>query len=129
MNICSRKILILPLFITLISGCYYDNEESLRGQTDGTCDTVNVTYSKSVQPIIQTWCLACHSNVQIAEGAGGGNRLEGYTNLRILALNGRLLGAIEHLPGYSPMPKYGNKLSDCDISIIRIWIEKGALNN
>ena len=121
------KILFLPVFLILVSGCFYEHETLDKPGT--TCDTLNVTYSKSVQPIIQTWCLGCHSNQQVSEGAGGGNHLEGYANLRVFALNGRLVGAVEHLPGYSPMPKYGNKLNDCDVSTIRIWVQKGALNN
>lgn len=123
------KILIFSLILLLFSTCYYENEESVYGKPDTLCDTINVTYSKSVQPIISTWCLGCHSNAMVAGGSGGGNRLEGYSNLRIFALNGRLLGAIEHKPGYSPMPKQGNKLSNCDIAVIRDWVEKGALNN
>ena len=123
------KILLLPLFIILVSGCYYDNEESLYGKPSSVCYTTNVTYSGSVQPIIQTWCLACHSNQQVAGGAGGGNHLEGYANLRVFALNRRLLGAVEHLPGFSPMPKYGNKLDSCDIAKIKIWVTEGSQNN
>jgi mono/diheme cytochrome c family protein len=123
------KILIVPVILFLFSACYYENEESVYGKPDGSCDSTNVTYSKSVQPIIQTWCLGCHSDAQVAGGSGGGNHLEGYSNLRVYALNGRLLGAVEHRPGYSPMPKYGNKLSDCDIAIIKNWVVKGAFNN
>jgi len=123
------KFLIFPVFIILFYGCYYDNEESAYGRPASACDTTHVTYSISVQPIIMTWCLACHSNQQVSEGAGGGNHLEGYSNLRVFALNGRLLGAVEHLPGYSPMPKYGNKLDSCDVAKIRIWVTNGAPNN
>jgi mono/diheme cytochrome c family protein len=124
-----KMVIPLSLCILLFWRCNYDNEESLYGKPSSVCDTTNVTYSKSVQPIIQTWCLACHSNQQVAQGAGGGNHLEGYSNLRIFALNGRLLGAVEHLPGYSPMPKYSNKLNSCDLAKIRIWVNKGAPNN
>jgi len=49
--------------------------------------------------------------------------------LRILALNGTLAGAIEHTPGFTPMPQFGDKLSDCNIAIIKAWINNGALNN
>jgi mono/diheme cytochrome c family protein len=123
------KYLVLSILIFLFFSCYYDNEESVYGKPDSSCDTINVTYSGKIQPLVQTWCLGCHSDVQVSQGAGGGNRLEGYNNLRVFALNGRLLGAVEHRPGFSPMPKYGNKLSNCDISIIRIWVKAGAVNN
>lgn len=54
--------------------------------------------------------------------------LEGHTNLQKVAVNGRLYAAISHT-GPSPMPKGGNKLSDCDIQLIKSWIDNGILNN
>jgi len=43
--------------------------------------------------------------------------------------NGKLLGAVTHASGYSPMPKNQAQLSDCNIQKITNWINKGALNN
>jgi len=42
---------------------------------------------------------------------------------------GNLFGAITHNPSRSPMPKDGAKLDTCSITKIKIWIDKGALNN
>lgn len=44
-------------------------------------------------------------------------------------LNGKLMGAIQHLPGFSAMPKGGGKITDCNILILNSWISKGILNN
>lgn len=90
-----------------------------------TCDTASVTFSASVNPIIQKNCLGCHSG-----GTPSGNLdFSGHNGIQPVALNGRLLGAVRHETGFSSMPKGGNKLSDCDIEKIRIWINAGAPNN
>lgn len=105
------------------AGCYYDVEEELYPKTD--CDTSAVTYSATVQPIISNRCYVCH-------GAGinlGNVTLEGYDNIKNYALNGDLLGAIKHQPGYSPMPQSGGMLPDCEIQKIEAWIAGGALQN
>jgi hypothetical protein len=49
--------------------------------------------------------------------------------VQTVALNGKLFGAVNHSSGYSSMPKNGNKLPQCKIDEIRIWITNGALNN
>lgn len=120
-------IAVVGLFIllsTFMSGCYYDKEENLYGGIT-TCDTSNVTFSSNVLPIIQDNCYACHS-----QAAGqGGIILEGYANIVIRATNGSLVGAISHAGGYSPMPKNGQKLAECDIKRIQTWINAGALDN
>jgi len=40
-----------------------------------------------------------------------------------------LMGTIKHESGWSPMPKNGNKLSDCKIQKIDRWILDGTPNN
>jgi hypothetical protein len=89
------------------------------------CDTAKYTYSGGVKPIISKYCQGCHNTAT----QSGGLILENYDVLRVVATNGRLLGAIKRLPGYSPMPKGGNKLSECEITIIEKWINAGTLNN
>jgi hypothetical protein len=43
--------------------------------------------------------------------------------------DGKLLRNIKHLPGSTPMPSGGTKLSDCKILKIENWIEQGIPNN
>ena len=83
-----------------------------------TCDTSNVTYNGTVFPIFQENCIICHSGVP----PQGNIDLTDYSQVAFLAENGTLLGAIRHEEGYSPMPQGGNKLSDCKIRQIEIWI-------
>lgn len=89
------------------------------------CDTNNVTFSKTISPMIQTNCQGCHSN----SNTSGGINLEGYTNVKTSADLGSLLGTITHASGYSPMPKGGNRMSDCNIAQLKIWLKAGAPNN
>jgi uncharacterized membrane protein len=90
-----------------------------------SCDTSNVTYSGAVRTIVQTNCVGCHSG----SSASGSIDLSTHAGLSAVAANGKLYGAINHLPGFSPMPKGTNKLSDCSIRTIKIWIDSGSPNN
>jgi mono/diheme cytochrome c family protein len=123
------KILFIPIIALILSSCYYDNQEALNGNPNPACDTAAVKYSTHIVPILQNYCFVCHSAALVAEGGGGGYNFEDFITIQTLALNGHLFGAVNHTPGYSPMPKYGNILSDCNISTFKLWINNGALNN
>jgi mono/diheme cytochrome c family protein len=89
------------------------------------CDTVNVSYLTDVRPIISTYCLGCHN----ASAPQGGIALSTFDQVNATVTSGRLIGSIEHLAGFSAMPKNQAKLSACRIALIRNWINQGALNN
>jgi uncharacterized membrane protein len=89
------------------------------------CDTTNVKYSTHIKPLIQNSCQGCHSGAS----PGGGIELATYAGVKAIADNGQFIGAISHLTGYSAMPKNGNKLSDCQIKMVNIWINQGAPEN
>jgi hypothetical protein len=121
-------VVILSSIIWFASGCYYDSEELLFPQTDPSCDTINITYALSVAPILQENCLLCHSN-SMAAGFGGNLRLEDYADVKIRVDDDKLLGAISHASGYSPMPMDASKLDPCKIKTISLWINAGAPDN
>lgn len=108
----------------LLSGCYNDNEEDLYPSA-GNCDTANVTYSLTVAPLMADKCNSCHGG----NFPEAGIKTDNYDDLKTLAGNGKLFGTINHESGFSPMPKGKPRMSDCDINKIRIWIDKGALND
>lgn len=87
-------------------------------------DTVNVTYSASVQPIIANKCKGCHSGV----ASQGGVDLSNYANVKMQVTNGKLWGSVSHSAGYTAMPVGGN-LSSCELTQIQKWINQGAPNN
>jgi mono/diheme cytochrome c family protein len=90
-----------------------------------TCDTTSVTYSQTIAPIIAQNCFACHGGAATISGIP----LEGFTNLKLKVTQGRLLGAIRRLQGFSPMPQNAPSLPECDILKIEKWIADGALDN
>ncbi len=120
-----ERIAFLAAFLVALgfSSCYYDVEEELYPKID--CDTENVTYSGTVQPILAGNCLVCHS----AAANTAGVTLEGYNSLKTYADNGRLLGAIKHQPGFPAMPQGAAQLPECDILKIEQWVADGAPNN
>jgi hypothetical protein len=118
-------ISIIGIFLMWsLNSCYYDNEEELY-PNPVTCDTANITYMATVVPILEVNCYSCHNSVN----QQGGIVLDTYNDLQTSINNGTFRGTINHLDGYSPMPKGGNKLNDCDLTQINLWLDNGAPNN
>jgi len=116
---------------SFFSSCYYDNNEELYGTI--ICDTVDMSYTADILPILENSCLTCHSATS-AGVLGGGNNLEGFDNLSNYivpgdALNSTFYASVEWISGTSFMPVGGEKLSSCDIAKIKSWINMGATNN
>ena len=88
------------------------------------CDSTVFTYSGAVAPVMQTYCIGCHSSAS----APGGD-LTNYAAVKQSAVDGRMIGAISHTTGFSFMPSGGNKLDDCTIAKIKKWVAAGAPNN
>lgn len=92
---------------------------------DEDCDTTNVTFAISINPIIQTKCTGCHSTAVPL----GGVVLETYADIKASGDNGSLMGTILNNPGYNLMPPSGGKLPTCEIDMIQKWIDNGMPNN
>ena len=121
-------LFLLSTTVILIISCSKASEDKLSTPTPGSgtgCDTVNMTYSADVVPILQANCYSCHGN----GGNSGGVNLDTYENVKAEAADGSLLGTITHASGYAAMPLGGSQLSDCDINTIKDWINNGMLNN
>lgn len=91
--------------------------------TDTVCDTTQVTFTASVEPIFQKYCYGCHNSSNLS----GGVDLTNFSQLSLLISNGSLLGSIRHDAGFIPMPVGGNKLSNCEIGTIAIWAQDTTL--
>ncbi len=89
------------------------------------CDTLDVTFSGNVWPIMQTNCVGCHSGLN----PSGEVLITNYQDVVFLADDGSLLGVIKQEGGFAPMPPKGAKLNECDISTIEIWIKNGKQND
>lgn len=109
--------------IVFFGSCYYDDEATLYPPTE--CITVNMSYQGDVVPIISSNCYVCHS----AAANLGDITLEGYTEIKKYVDSEQLMGAINHISGFSPMPQDAPKLNDCSIAKIESWIADGAQDN
>lgn len=106
-----------------ISSCKWDSEEELFDNT--SCDTTDVRYSLVIKPILEDQCVGCHN----AGFMSGDVNLETHKDVLVYVKNGLLMGTIKHEPGFSPMPKGGQKFSDCQIQQLQAWINKGSPND
>lgn len=111
------------VFILMVFACKHDPDEFTPVDPPGpdpadSCDSVNVSFNQSVIPILQEYCYGCHSQ----PNPSGGLDLTNYQILELTALNGSLVGSVTHTGGFSPMPKNGVQLSECQIAVIRKWV-------
>ncbi len=124
------KLLIGALLIgtmMFISSCYYDKADLLYSGNAGPCtdSSGTVSYAQKVVPLLQQYCYSCHTG-----NFPSGNQLMGtYTSDKAMAMNGMLYGTIAHSAGYSPMPQGMAKMTNCQIAVIKKWIDSGTLNN
>ena len=93
--------------------------------TSGGCDTTAITYSAFVSPLLQNYCLGCHSG----SNPSGGINLSSYAGVQAVATNGQLVGGLLGTPPYFIMPQTGAPLDACTIAKIRAWVNHGAQNN
>ena len=123
-------ILFLLFAFIFIAGCYYDNLEDLYPGVDFDVlnDTTTVTFSGTIQPMLNTFCWECHSNAN-ATLQGKGIFLENYSDIKSAADDGSLYGAVSWAPFYTRMPQDANKLSDIKIAQINKWVNNGAPND
>lgn len=103
----------------------------LQGAVNNSCQSLScdstaaVTYSSTMRTLISGKCQGCHSGTS----AGGGYDLSTYAGVKARVDDGRLWGSVNHITGYSAMPKNGIKLSACELFQIKKWMDAGAPNN
>ncbi|MFZ1658527.1 MAG: hypothetical protein WAT61_06905 [Flavobacteriales bacterium] len=107
----------------LQTGCYYDVESDLYPMN--FCDTLSVSYTNTVLPIMQASCSVpgCH-----APGGSGTGDFTTYSGLKGQVDNEKLIPAITQSGAAAFMPPSG-KLSECEIQKITIWVNAGAPQN
>ncbi len=87
------------------------------------CDTVAISFTKHILPILDRSCVSCHSG----PSANAGIILTNYPAVVQWARSGALLGVITKSIGYSPMPP-NSTLDACSLAQIRAWINQGMPN-
>ena len=118
-----KKFLLLLVLLAplVVQSCYYDSEESLYPTLSTTCDTVNITFSKNIVPIMSSNCYGCHSNAN-APAFGNSISLEDYTD--VVDAYDKLYASITHQSS-KPMPKNSAQLSSCALRQFAIWRQNG----
>lgn len=123
-------------FLSLwLASCKYDNYEKMHPApvAPAVCDSSKtISFAHDVEPIFAASCLAgCHSSAS----ASGGIILDNWAGVRRPAGNGQLIQSIDHSQAdgagnvfWMPLPS-PNKLSACQIGIIKKWVNAGYLNN
>ena len=114
-----------------LAGCESKKIELPQASEVPNCDTSNVTFSGSVQPILQQRCIneGCHCVTCDNIGFPSDALWDQYENFKRYATKGSVSDRINGRT-FPPMP-FGDRpsLSRCDIRKIEIWVEKGALND
>ena len=116
-------VILAGLGLTM-NACYYDNEQELYTfvQTS-TCDTTTITYATVSAIMINNNCNGCHS----ASNPNSNVITDNYNDLKASAVAGKLLRSVDWT-GSKKMPQGGNKLTDCEITKIRLWIARNYPN-
>jgi hypothetical protein len=115
----------LLLLTVLVPACYYDVEAELYPYT--TCLTHHVTYHQDIRPILERSCFSCHNNENAPQN--GNIKLETYPDVKRYVEDGSFLGTVRRDAGFTPMPQDAQRISQCEISKIEVWIGSGAPNN
>jgi len=119
-----RKHLIY-LLILVATACSWENDETFYPEAEN-CDTLDVSYSLDILPVLSNNCYSCHSNAN-APDFGSGIALEDYADLS--NFSSFVVAAIKHMEGVPAMPKDADKLDDCTINMIEAWVNDGAPEN
>jgi mono/diheme cytochrome c family protein len=111
------SVFLLAFGLVLLNAC--KDEEPVPENEDPI--VVDATYTDDAAAILNSNCAfsGCHNS-----GASIGS-LEGYTDAKAFAGFGKMIPAVKHESGVSPMPKNGTKLSDDDIATLEKWVADG----
>lgn len=101
------------------------NQGALNNGCTGCGNADNVTWSLTIQPLIENNCQGCHSG----SNPDGSIALESYDDVLVIVQNGSLMGTVNAEPGYEPMPYQSYALPDCKIDQLQNWVDQGAPEN
>lgn len=114
-----KQLVIFFLGSVLIVGSSCDKDQVPQ---ETTCSSEEVvSYSSSIEPLIQQHCLGCHD----LGGGSGGYVFNGHDNVSVNASD--MLDAM-NANGLQLMPQNG-PLNDSLIALFELWICQGKLNN
>ncbi len=127
-----KSQLLTLIFLTLISCTHKAGTvQPINAPTVIGCDTTNITYYKTIQPIFRTNCYSCHAT---GVTTGGGLDLEDTTSLKNYLKNGfrgdgiygsKLYHCLLHTPLAQQMPPT-YIIDTCSLKQVHNWLLGGA---
>ena len=116
MNI--KYLLLLALLVFGMAACGDDDEEEM---VPPVVDAV--TYTNDIAAILNTNCTipTCHNDTDLANGFS----LDDFQQAAAAAAFSNFLPAINHEPGFSPMPRNADQLPQGQIDLITAWVDAG----
>jgi hypothetical protein len=123
----SVKLLFVAFILAGIGTTYFactkDRAKAIPPAPVAVCDTMKVTYTKHIAPLLAAKCGSvggCHS----AAIQDGGVNLSDYANTLLSAKNNTLrTSTIDQ--SSKPMPKGGSKLPNSEIQLLDCWLKNG----
>ncbi len=114
--------LLFVVSLLLVTACYYDNEQDLYQISASSCDTTAVSYKTDIEPILQGNCsiTGCH----VAGGSGPGI-FTNHAGVMEKVNNGTFRTRVLDRKDMPP----GAPLTDCQLKLIRAWLDAGSPNN
>lgn len=89
------------------------------------CNPADFSFATNIQPVVSAYCQGCHGG----SNPDGDLLLESYDQIKTVALDGRLMDALNATNGASLMPDNTTGLPECNISNFQNWVNAGAPNN
>ena len=122
------KLVVFFFFISFyMLSCKNDSEEEL--YVNQECNIEAVSFETDIFPIINSYCISCHSGS--SSSASGGLLLETYDQIQ-LAVNkldeDGVIARIEKSNGDPKLMPPSHRLPQCEIDKIKAWQEQGTNN-
>jgi hypothetical protein len=123
-----KKIILAAIAVCLslliASSCTYRKADN---EIVKACDTLNLSYSRDIVPILRDNCYSCHSGSFPSSSIS----LDTFNTLKYYCvLPGNLFMRMIRQKDARPMPQPPfKKLDDCQINQIGAWINTGAPDN
>ena len=116
---------VATLMLMVLGSCSWDNQEELYPPEE-LCDTLDVSFSEDIQPLMSQHCWTCHSN-ENAPSFARGITLEEHMD--VASMIPLIVAVINHEEGFPQMPRGGAKLDTCSIATFEAWMNQGSKDN
>ncbi len=123
-----KKLIVILIGILVIVACKASKKTAAnnRVQKALNCPDKELTFNSDIKQIFEKNCTKCHNKNERA-----GYNFHKIEFVKKAAQSGKLVGAIKHMKGFEPMPRYApflKRAAQLDqeyINKIECWINSG----